>query len=382
MGTEINNKVDIVIIGGGIAGCIAAIALARSYNVVVIDKVNKPLFRIGECLTPASRRILKKLDLLSGMDNIITATGQGLHLKNIGTQSYWGTEQMQIVDHLRNPDGFGWHLDRQRFENYLRESASKRGAICLWSTKFRDAHYEDCRWHINATTTDDTGNEKTYSTTAKFVIDASGRQAHFARKLGIKRQHFDKLVACWATLSNMEQNKMSTISASESGWWYSAPLPNNKRVIALQTDADLLDQKIINDCDLFIKYAQTNREIGNILQKNRGDIELHKTVSANSTRLNQFAGKQWAAIGDAAMSFDPLSSQGIFSAMISALELTEMIADTSFMIDLNATKMEHFQNIHTLRMDQIWASYLKQKNSFYLEEMRWKEAVFWIRRHN
>ena len=382
MGTEINNQIDIAIIGGGIAGCIAAIALAKLYNVVVIDKLNKPLLRIGECLAPASRRILKKLDLLYGMETIVTSTGQGLHLRNIGTQSYWGKEQVQIVDHLRNPDGFGWHLDRQAFENYLRESALQRGATCLWSTKFREAHYQDWRWHINAITTDETGNEKPYNTSAKFVIDASGRNAHFARALGVQRQHFDKLIACWATLPNKEQNKMSTISASEFGWWYSASLPNNKRIIALQTDADLLNQKMINNCNLFIKHAQTNREIRNILESNQKDLELHKTVSANSTCLNQFTGKQWAALGDAAMSFDPLSSQGMFSAMANAMELTEMLEEAGFIIDLDATKICQFQTAYTLRMDQIWATYLKQKKTFYREEMRWKEATFWKRRHN
>lgn len=68
----------------------------------------------------------------------------------------------------------------------------------------------------------------------------SGRQSHFAKSLGIKRQVEDQLVACWVTLPNSRTNTMSTISASENGWWYSAVIPNDKRVVAFHTDADLV----------------------------------------------------------------------------------------------------------------------------------------------
>jgi flavin-dependent dehydrogenase len=221
----------------------------------------------------------------------------------------------------------------------------------------------------------------TYSFAAKFVIDASGRQSYFARKLGIRRQPFDKLIACWATMPNCEQNKMSTISAGELGWWYSAPLPNSRRVIALQTDADLAGRKAIKSSGNFIELAQVNREIAAILARNQGEIELHQTVAANSTRLNQVAGRQWAALGDAAMSFDPLSSQGMFNAMAGALQLTELLIGSGTMENPDLAHMRQFQTAYTHQADQIWAHYIMHKKMFYRQEMRWKDADFWKRRH-
>ncbi|MCO5948519.1 NAD(P)/FAD-dependent oxidoreductase [Mucilaginibacter flavidus] len=382
MNTEINNDVDVVIIGGGVAGCIAAIALAESYHVVLIDKLDQPVERIGECLPPAARRILRRLDLLDGLESAVPPGGQSPHLKNIGTRSYWGKEQVQIVDHLRNPDGFGWHLDRRGFETYLRKAALKRGVNCVWPAKLHDAHYENLYWHITAEPVGEASKSNDYCYRAKFVIDASGRQSHFARKSGVQRQHFDKLIACWATLPDFEQNKMSTISASELGWWYSAPLPNNKRVLALQTDSDLIDRREIKNVSQFIKLAQANSEVAKIIEHNQGGIEFHQTVAANSTRLNQVAGQQWAALGDAAISFDPLSSQGMFNAMAGAMQLAEMLIVFGLIENPGSKNMVQFQNAYTYQIDQIWSHYINHKKTFYRQEMRWKESVFWKRRHD
>jgi flavin-dependent dehydrogenase len=378
MKSEHYNQVDVVIIGGGVAGCIAAIALSQYYSVALIDKLTEPVERIGECLAPAARRILKQLDLLTGLEKQLSATQQKIQLNSIGTQSYWGTDRCYVVDHMRNPDGLAWHLDRPAFETYLRNAAIQRGVHCLWGAKLQQCHYQSPHWHIAV---EELHQQKRHQIKAKFVIDASGRQAHFVRKIGVERTHFDKLIACWATMPNREENKMSTISASEIGWWYSAPLPNNKRVLALQTDSDLIDRADIKDSHSFLQLANTNREMAKLLEKNQEQIHFQGTVSANSTRLNQVVGQQWAALGDAAISFDPLSSQGMFNAMATALQLAELIQASGILENPFAEKTEQFQKTYSHQIDQIWEHYLKHKSIYYREERRWQKADFWKRRH-
>jgi len=373
-----SNEVDILIIGAGVAGCIAAISLAPLHSVLLIDKLSEPVDRIGECLPPASKRILKKLNLLEGLEmEIPSSLGQTAHLKNMGTQSYWGSEQMQVVDPLRNPDGFGWHLNRKAFETYLREIALLRGVSGCWPAKLQTAHFESSRWHIGVTTS----NTLAFEYVAKFVIDASGRQSHFAKKLNIQRKQFDKLIACWAILPNEQQNKLSTISASEFGWWYTAALPNNQRVLAFQTDADLVDRIAIKNVNEFVKLAKSNPQMAVMLEKNKGTIDYRGTVAANSSSLQQVVGQQWAALGDAAMSFDPLSSQGMFNAMASAMQLTELMEASSIFQSPNVKKIEAFQTSYSNQMAQIWEQYLLHRNIFYCAERRWEEAPFWKRRH-
>ena len=372
--------VDILIVGGGVAGCTAAIALAPFYYVVLVDKQAEPVERIGECLPPAARRVLRKLSLLEDLERSSSENGTGLHLTSLGTRSFWGSDQVQLVDHISNPDGFGWHLDRRAFEIFLRERASNSGITCFWGKKLAHSFYENSRWHTMFKSTVDVTDPATCTISARFVIDASGRQSCFARQLAVKRMHFDKLVAYWATLADSEENKMSTLSSGESGWWYSAPLPNKQRVLSLQTDSDLIDRESIKDVKYFIELARLNKEMAAILDKNYREIKFRGVVAANSTRLDQAAGKQWAALGDAAMSFDPLSSQGMFNGMAGALQLAELIIESAPALERDKAKMDQLTTKYQYQIDQIWKHYVNHKFIFYSQERRWPNSIFWKRR--
>lgn len=367
-------ETDILIIGGGIAGCIAAISLAENYQVVLIDKLSEPKERIGESLAPAAQRILKQLDLLEDLKHINNGK---LYLDNLGMQSYWGSDQVYVVDHLRNPDGLSKSLDRKAFESYLRTTASQRGVHCIWPTKLYKSVYEGNTWEVHTKSNDN----KEQHIKASFVIDATGRQSHFAKSVGIQRQHIDKLIACWVTLPNTIENKMSTIVATENGWWYSAVVPGNKRVLAFQTDSDLIDRSAFKDLDAFLELTKGNPEIQRIVENNIDNIEFHGTVSANSTRLEQVAGHQWVALGDAAISFDPLSSQGMFHAMASAMQLKKLLVTFDHIHNQDSQKAIQFQQAYTKQVDAIWEQYLYHKNLFYKAEMRWATYPFWKRRH-
>ncbi|UTD14600.1 FAD-dependent oxidoreductase [Tenacibaculum mesophilum] len=375
---EYNSTTDILIIGGGIAGCIAAISLVNHYNVTLLDKLVEPVDRIGESLAPAAQRILKELDLL---ENESEAIKQTIFRNNLGMQSYWGNNQLQIVDHMRNPDGFSRSLDRKNFEVYLRNVAAKRGVNCIWGTRLSNSSYENNYWKIT-TKSDDLKNRTTHTIHAKFVVDATGRQSHFTKSLGIQRTSYDKLISCWISLPNTQENTMSTIAADELGWWYSAVVPDNKRVIAFQTDADLVDRNTFKHVNTFLSFAKEHKLIQPLIEGNETTVNFHGTVSANSTRLEQVTGKQWVALGDAAMSFDPLSSQGMFNAMANAMQLQKLLIKYDFIKDLDSTKEGKFNILYENQLQQVWNHYLKHKNFFYSTETRWKEATFWKRRSN
>ncbi len=359
-------KTDILIIGGGIAGCIAAISLIDSFSVTIIDKLIEPKEKIGESLAPAARRILRELNLLEALER----EEGNYFLKNLGMQSYWGSDQVHIVDHLRNPDGFVKSLNRRAFELFLRKEAEKRGVHCLWDLKLYSSTYKSC-WEIKAMPVKRA--TESIEISASYVIDASGRQSHFARSQGIQREVIDKLIACWITLPDSNENTMSTISSGKDGWWYSAVVPNDMRVIAFHTDSDLIDKNELKTVQAFLKLAHLNKEIFKLIQGKENAIQFHGTVAANSTRSNEVAGQHWVAIGDAVTSFDPLSSQGMFNAMATAMQLSKLIRQFNFSKAMNT--------IYSNQINRIWHHYLKHKRLFYQAESRWKESEFWKRRH-
>ena len=359
------SKTQITIIGGGIAGCIAAISLVDDFEVILIDKLKEPKDRIGESLAPAAQRILRELNLCQ---NLSSELEQKLYRKNLGMQSYWGSDQVYFVDHMRNPDGLGLNLDRKEFEVYLRFVAQQHGVHCLWGSRFYSTEYKNNSWNLIIKS-----DTETHSIQSELVIDATGRQSLFARSQGIERTHYDKLIACWMSLPNTLENQMSTISASRNGWWYSAVIPNNKRVIAFQTDSDLYEKSQFKSIEALLELSKENTHISAILDSSPVDtIDFHGVTAANSTKLNQVAGNQWVAIGDAAISFDPLSSQGMFNAMASAMQLKHLITQLGFGEELS----RHYSH----QIDSIWQRYLDHKNIFYRQELRWRNSEFWKRR--
>jgi flavin-dependent dehydrogenase len=96
-------------------------------------------------------------------------------------------------------------------------------------------------------------------------------------------------------------------------------------------------------------------------------------VPAASARLDRTAGPDWLAIGDAAASFDPLSSQGIGSALETGIAaavacVRRLGGDADAFTDAGA------------RYEAAWTEYEAGRMSYYGLERRWPEAPFWARR--
>ncbi len=358
---------DIAIIGGGIAGCIAGIALSDRYRVTIVEKSETPHARIGECLAPPARRILQQLGLQEALES------SHEHLVNLGMQSYWGSEQVHIVDHLSNPDGNGWYLNRKSFEQFLRQSAIDRGVQWICPAQLEAIVFQDNQWELDVR-----GPLTAHQINASFVIDASGRQSHFARKIGVQREAIDKLVSCWGTVPYQGKRQLGTIATSPSGWWYASPLPQQRMLLAYHTDADLISKDFGKNRTQFLEQMKGCPQLTSFISGQETALDFQGIVAANSTRLEAVSGNQWAAIGDAAISFDPLSAQGMYNAMASAMQLVDLL-EKHQPIE-TTSNASSFSEVYTQQINAIWSHYLKHRRVFYGQEQRWKEAAFWQRR--
>jgi flavin-dependent dehydrogenase len=98
-------------------------------------------------------------------------------------------------------------------------------------------------------------------------------------------------------------------------------------------------------------------------------------VSAASTRLIQAFGNRWIAAGDSAQSFDPLSSIGITSAIVSGNNAAAaLIHAPSF----GAATLRQYQH----GLDAEYSAYLSKRHEYYRMEKRWQGMPFWNRRHH
>jgi flavin-dependent dehydrogenase len=355
---------DVLILGAGPAGATAALNLGPHHRVLVVDRTAMPAQRIGESLPPAARRLLTDMGL---WDDFLL---QG-HTRCHGIRSVWGGTAAAERDFLRDPDGPGWHLDRARFESWLRNKAVERGAALLTCTTLTSVAALDDGWEVALDTPAGPCQLR-----ANVLIDAGGRSALLSRRLGARRSRQNKLICGW--LYGLDQDHagdgLSHIEAAEHGWWYSAPLPGQRRVLAFHTDSDLPVAHAMRTPSWLVDTARRLPVLGQQLESvgfvNNTDMKLAAAHSAVSTPP---AGPGWFAVGDAALSFDPLSSQGLFNALYTGLAGAEA-CDRNLGGDVTAF------NGYLHELDSITDAYRRHLDSWYREERRWTDSAFWQRR--
>jgi flavin-dependent dehydrogenase len=335
---------DVAIAGGGPAAAAAALVLARSgRRVVILERGDDCGDKPGESLVPDARPLLERLGVWNDL-------ARDSHRPCHGNRSVWGSDRVAEQSFIFSPYGHGWHLDRRRFEARLNDRACEAGALRVTRTSVTAIERTGGGWRLAC-------RGELAQIEAAFVLDATGRASRIARLLGIRRMIDDPLVALVAFLESatVDRDSYTMVEATERGWWYTAALPANRLAVMLVTDPP---------APAFMPVGHT-----------RTRIERHgyrladppRVVDAGSARLEVVGGDGWLAIGDAAMSLDPLSSHGIAAALHGGMLGAEAIlgGDSS-------------RYVHA--MEAAWRGYTTMRRDFYAAEGRWPASPFWSHR--
>jgi flavin-dependent dehydrogenase len=356
-----NLNYDAVIFGGGPAGAAAALALTRKGFTVGLLAKPRHAPPVGETVPPEIIRPLSQL----GLWETFRAAD---HAAAPGSVVIWGDERPFENDFLFNPYGPGWHLDRAAFDAMLLEAVRAAGTQVHECSVLDCARVEGLGWRARIDAAD--GGR---TLVARWVIDATGRPAWLAKRAGARRHRVDRLIALvrFASASSLTEAR-TLIEACPDGWWYAAALPENRVVAAFFTDADLLPNGGAERVQFWDGTFAQSRLISSILPGFPAESRI-RTVAACSGRVLPCAGRNWAAIGDAAQTYDPLSGQGIAKAMVSALQAAQLIAEDRLQ---NRTAIEGF----TMATAREYELYLTNRSAHYRRERRWSRRPFWQRR--
>jgi flavin-dependent dehydrogenase len=349
---------DAVVAGGGPAGSITALVLARAGHRVLLADCSDAYPRVGEALPPAARPLLRDLGLLPR----VLAGG---HLTCVGNASAWGSAELQVADFIFNAHGTGLHLDRRRFDESLRTAAAEAGAEVVRGRI-------ECSGGVRLRL--DRRQERLES---RWIVDASGRGAAVARSCGARKRIEDALIAFHARfeVGDADTDSRTIIEACEDGWWYTARLPGGSRLVAFFTDRDLGSRRAALSTAGMMRGLRRTVHVGRIVGMQRGTTcGRVRGADAASSRLDRFAGGTWIAAGDAAIAFDPLSSQGLFNALYTGMKAGEALC--------GALAGDRFAIArYAARLEAIHQAYRRNLRWFYGLERRWPAERFWARRH-
>lgn len=360
---------DVAVVGAGPGGAATALMLAPFHRTLLVDRVDpngdaSPVGRVGEFLPAAARRLFRDMGLWQDFQN------QG-HAPCYAARSLWGGPAPVSADSVRNPDGPGWHLDRAQFDAWLRLWACNRGAALVMPAKVADLTPMADGWRLMLIR-----HARPLTAVARFVVDAGGRAAPLVRSLGHRRRTGDRLVCRWLHGTAAGAAGTTVIVAEPEGWWYTASLPEGQRILAFHTDADLSAAKNTFNVSALLARAREQADLSALLAEvNFEPVGQVGYCAAHTSWITAAAGPGWLAVGDAALSCDPLSSQGLFNALYSGLMAAGALRRS---LAGEAGALDGYQRTIARVVD----AYRTHLAAWYGLENRWPDQTFWARRRN
>jgi flavin-dependent dehydrogenase len=358
-------EVDVTVIGGGPAGAAAALTLLRytSLHVALIERTRFEEARLGEALPPGVAPLLTYLDAGRVLD-------ASTHLQARGTAASWGSPDVVSRDFLFAGRGKGWHLDRGQFDRSLASLVGERGGEAMLGTILVSDTRVAGRWRLRLRNAAGVCDVST-----RFVIDASGRRAAFARRRGARRTIDDPLFGVVGRLSSSSAQTFDSqilVESCPAGWWYSALVPGDCMVAVLMTDAATIRRHRLHTPNGWLEHL----DLTDHTRQRTADRVLAErpfVCPAFSQILNPMAGDGWIAAGDAAVGFDPLSSMGIGYALSSGIHAARAAADA---LEGSDARLREYAGHVRAHYDAYWTRRCK----YYALERRWLDAPFWTRR--
>ncbi len=203
---------------------------------------------------------------------------------------------------------------------------------------------------------------------ADFLVEARGRSAPLA---GGRLRGPETL----SLLNQWQEEPGRPGSAVESlpdGWAWMARLADGRCYWQITLDARDLPPK-----DQLPDYCAQRRGQSALVRELFGEAALQPASlharSSTAILFREASGPNWLRVGDAAMAVDPLSGNGIFQSLSSALQAPAVI-NTLLQRPEHADLARRF---HQQRVEHLFLRFARTGRDFYTLEQRWPEQAFW-----
>jgi flavin-dependent dehydrogenase len=303
---------DVAVIGGGPGGSTVATHLARGgLEVGLFEREAFPRFKVGESLVPATMLLLERLGALDPVarGGFQVKYGATFHDQDTGLgHSFYFLQGMPWPN-------WTYNVPRAQFDTILLEHARKQGVqvhqpVAVTAVAFDDA---------GATLETETGGERA-TVRARFVVDASGRDAFLAGRLG-RRRRIPNLgkVALFAhyrgadRFPGQEEGNVR-IYLFDGGWFWWIPMADDLTSIGAVVHARTAREHAGAPETLFAAMAQRCRAVHEHMGGAVAVTPLYRAANFAYT-TSPIAGDRFLSVGDAVAFVDPIFSSGVFIAM-------------------------------------------------------------------
>ncbi|RAP48755.1 MAG: digeranylgeranylglycerophospholipid reductase [Methanosphaera sp. rholeuAM6] len=297
-------KTDVLVIGAGPAGSIAAKNAAQNgVNVLIIDKKSE----IGtpkRCAEGITKSTLDELDIEPNF-KWITREIDGIEIVSPNNTS------LTLDDNKIELPDTGYVLERKLFDKHLLMDAIRSGTKVMVKTKA-----ENIRRIKEGFVVEATSMNKHVSIITKIIIAADGPESHVGRMAGLKTNtSLENMASCIqyemvnVKTSNMNHVKIHIGTICPGGYIWIFPKGDDIANVGLGILKSHTDKTAKHFLDSFI---ESNHDLANaqIVEMNVGGDPIGGLVEERYD-------DNIMVVGDAAGFVDPLTGDGIRTAMLS-----------------------------------------------------------------
>lgn len=319
----IAEQTDVLIIGAGPAGCIAAAIIRKQgFRVQIVEREVFPRFVIGESLLPRVMDHLEEAGLLEAV-------------KKAGFQEKFGAKFVrgnQICDfnfdnQFTNGWNWTWQVPRADFDKLLADTVELAGVAIEYQSTVTNVNFFS--GYSQTTIIDKNGLGKKIE--SKFIVDASGYGRVLPRMLGLdKPSNFESRKTHFTHFRDLKRpegvdgNRITVIIHQQKTWIWIIPFSNGITSVGVVADPDFYNS-FSEDPTLRMREIIESDENTSNRFKDAEIIFDPRSIEGYAISTKQMFGDGFVLVGNATEFLDPIFSSGVTFAMESGNKAGKLV---------------------------------------------------------
>ncbi|MCA9193131.1 MAG: tryptophan 7-halogenase [Planctomycetales bacterium] len=336
------NEYDVIVIGGGPAGCTAAALTAEAgHRVLLLEREKMPRFHVGESLMPECYWPLQRLGLIDRMKQSSFVKKKSVQFV---TASGKQSEPFYFLEHDPRESSTTWQVERADFDQLLFDRAAELGADCYDQTRVLDILFDGEGTAQGVKVRKASG--ETRDIAARVVMDGSGQQSLIANRLGLRQDIPElKKAAIWGYYKHASRDDGDNAGATiimhtdkKESWFWFIPLSNEITSIGCVGDNDYMLKTGLDTEARYQVELERCPGLQTRLEHAQRIGKLH-VAKEYSYWTKQHAGQGWVLIGDAFGFIDPIYSSGVYFALVMGEKAADAVNAGLAAGDVSAEKL-------------------------------------------